>query len=66
MKKGLLCIMAAMLLLLPALPAKAAEQVEVSEDNSGYDRTFTTLEGGEISTQSDGKDKVLIFSEQIV
>lgn len=61
MKKGLLCIMTALLLILPAIPAKAAEIVEVTDDNSAYDRTFTTLEGGEISTQSNGKSKVLIF-----
>ena len=61
MKKGLLCIMTALLLILPAIPAKAAEIVEITDDNSAYDRTFTTLEGGEISTQSNGKSKVLIF-----
>lgn len=61
MKKGLLCIMTALLLILPAIPAKAAEIVEIADDNSAYDRTFTTLEGGEISTQSNGKSKVLIF-----
>lgn len=61
MKRGLLCIMTALLLILPAIPAKAAEIVEITDDNSAYDRTFTTLEGGEISTQSNGKSKVLIF-----
>ena len=61
MKKGLLCIMTALLLILPAIPAKAAEIVEITDDNSAYDRTFTTLDGGEISTQSNGKSKVLIF-----
>ena len=48
-------------MILPAIPAKAAEIVEITDDNSAYDRTFTTLEGGEISTQSNGKSKVLIF-----
>lgn len=59
MKKGILCLLAVFLLMIPAIRAEA---VEVSEDNAEFDYTFeSTTEGEEISTQSDGKSKVLIF-----
>lgn len=57
MRKRILGLLAAFLLIMPAMPVAA---VEVSQDNS-IDYTFSDIDGGEITTQSEGKPKLLIF-----
>lgn len=57
MRKRILGLLLALLLIMPAIPALA---VEVSVDNS-VNYTFNDIDGGEITTQSEGKPKLLIF-----
>lgn len=57
MRKRILGLLAAFLLIMPAM---LVEAVEVSQDNS-IDYTFSDIDGGEITTQSEGKPKLLIF-----
>ena len=56
MMKKILGLLAA-LLMIPAIPATATE---VLQDNN-VDYTFDCIDGGQISTQSSGKPKLLIF-----
>ncbi len=57
-RAGAVSLLMALMLILPAIPASAAE---VSEDNSNYDYTFQNIDGGTISTQSGGSCKMLVF-----
>lgn len=59
MRKGILCLLVVFLLMIPVIQAEA---VEVSENNAQFEYRFeSVIEGEDISTQSDGKSKVLIF-----
>lgn len=58
MKKRILGLLAAVLLTMPVMQVAAAE---VSQDNENINRTFSDIDGGEITTQSEGKPKLLIF-----
>lgn len=57
MKKKIIGLLAALMLAISVIPAAAAE---VSQDNN-VDYTFDCIDGGQISTQSSGKPKLLIF-----
>lgn len=56
MRKRILCLLAALMLLVPAIPAAAQEM-----DTANLDYTFAGIDGGTISTASNGKIKVLVF-----
>lgn len=59
MRKKILGLLAALMLTIPipVLPVAAAEMSEANTVN----KTFTDIDGGEISTQGGGKPKLLIF-----
>lgn len=57
MKKRILGLLVAILLIVPFMSAIAAD--EVSCDNLNY--TFTDIDGGDLPTKSEGKPKLLIF-----
>lgn len=57
MRKKILGLLAALMLTIPVLPVAAAE---MSEENT-ISVNFTDIDGGTISTQSNGKPKLLIF-----
>lgn len=61
MKKRILCLLAALMLLIPAVPVAAAE---MPEGTSNFDYTFDDADidgGGAMSTTAEGKPKVVIF-----
>ena len=58
MKKRILSLLLMLLLLLPAIPVEAAE---VPEGTANLDFSFTSIDGGSVSTQSSGKPKLIVF-----
>ena len=58
MRKRFLVMLAVLLLIIPVIPAAAKEMPEGTE-NLSY--TFAGIDGGTISTQSNGKTKVIVF-----
>lgn len=60
MKKKIVTILTALLLLMvPVIPAMAVE--ELPSGTSNIDANFFAIDGGMISTQSNGKPKLLVF-----
>ena len=60
MKKKIVTILTALLLLMvPVIPAMAVEELPAGTSN--IDANFFAIDGGMISTQSNGKPKLLIF-----
>ena len=59
MKRIILGFLAALLLMVQAMPVMAAEGDKLSLDNLSY--TFTDIDGNEVTTQSSGKPKLLVF-----
>ena len=59
MKKRIFGILAALLLMVQVMPVMAAEGDNLSLDNKDF--TFTDIDGGEVTTQSSGKPKLLVF-----
>lgn len=58
MKKRILGILAALLIMVQAMPVMAEEE-SISEDNLSY--TFTDIDGVEVTTVSSGKPKLVVF-----
>lgn len=58
MKKRILGLLVVLSLIIPVMPVAATE---VSQDNENVNRTFSDIDGGEITTQSEGRPKLLIF-----
>lgn len=59
MKKRILCVLTALLLMIPSMSVMAAESSKLELDNLDY--TFEGIDGGQISTQSNGKPRLLMF-----
>lgn len=61
MKKKIISMLTALLLLImiPVIPAAAAEKLPTGTANLDY--AFTTLDGGQASSQANGKPKLLVF-----
>lgn len=58
MKKRIWIILAAFLFIMPSMPVAAAGMSQENADKSGE---FDCIDGGTVSTQSEGKPKVLVF-----
>lgn len=58
MRKRLLIMLAAIMLIIPAMSVSAAG---LSQDNSNLNGTFDCIDGGTVSTQSGGKPKIIVF-----
>ncbi len=59
MKKKIFCLLSALLLMVQAMPVMAAEEDTMLVDNYLY--TFTDIDGTEVTTQSSGKPKLVVF-----
>ncbi len=57
MKKKIFCLLSALLLMMQAMPIMAAEEDTMLVDNYLY--TFTDIDGTEVTTQSNGKPKLV-------
>ena len=58
MKKGISIILAVFMLIIPAMPVAAAE---VPTDNTKFNAVFTSIDGETVTTQSEGRPKVIVY-----
>lgn len=61
MKKRILGLLTALMLVLPMFPALPVAAAEVPEGTENLSGTFDGIDGGTVSTQSEGKPKLVIF-----
>lgn len=57
MKKRILCVLTVLLLMIPSMSVMAAEKLE----QANLEYTFSNIDGGEITTKSEGKPKLIVF-----